>query len=134
MHDHVVYAYSVDCEERRVVVHTVYRGGPSAKFTDVIFGDVVAHYFEHVLPENILFDVAEADVAAVVREHGSLLADSWRYRWPAVEYRGDLDVLIEKLKAAGVRAYVIESSYGLSGWVLAGSCKRVARGEAARVM
>jgi len=68
-----------------------------------------------------------------VRENERLLADSWRYGWPPFEYRGNLDLLIEALKASAVRAYAIGSSYGLSGWVLAGSCERVARGEPARV-
>ncbi len=86
-----------------------------------------------MLPGNILFDVEETDIAAVVRENQRLLADSWRYGWPPVEYHGDLDALIEALKASGVRAYAIGSSYGLSGWVLAHSCERVSRGEAARV-
>jgi hypothetical protein len=131
VHDNFVYAYSVDCEGRRLVLHTAFRDREPHEFTDVIFRDVVAHLFEHALPGNILFDVEEVDVAAVVRENERLLADSWRYGWPPVEYRGNLDALIEALKVSAVRAYAIGSSYGLSGWVLAGSCERVARGEAA---
>jgi len=133
MHDNFVYAYSVDCEGRRLTPHTAFRDREPHEFTDVIFRDVVAHHFEHVLPGNILFDVEEADVAGVVRENAGLLADSWRYGWPPVEYRGNLDVLVESLKASSVRAYAIGSSYGLSGWVFAGSCERVSRGEATRV-
>jgi hypothetical protein len=133
VHDNFVYAYSVDCEGRRLTLHTAFRDREPHEFTDVIFRDVVAHHFDHVLPGNILFDVEEADVAAVVRENERLLAESWRYGWPPVEYRGNLDALIERMKASAVRAYTIGSSYGLSGWVFAGSCERVSRGEAARV-
>jgi hypothetical protein len=94
---------------------------------------VVAHRFEHVLPGNVLFDVEDANVAAVVHENERLFADSWRYGWPPVEYRGDLGALVDALCASEVHAYAICSSYGLSGWVLARSCERVSRAEAARV-
>jgi hypothetical protein len=133
VHDNLVYAYSVDCEGRRLTLHTAFRDREPHEFTDVVFVDVVAHLFEHVLPGNILFDVEEAEVDSVVRDNAALLADSWRYGWPPVEYDGKLDALIEALKAASVRAYVIGSSYGLSGWVLAGKCERVPRGQPATV-
>jgi hypothetical protein len=43
-------------------LHTVFRDREPHEFTDIIFHDVMAHHFEHVLPGNILFDVEEADV------------------------------------------------------------------------
>lgn len=133
IHDNIVYAYSVDCEGRRLVLHTAFRDREPHEFTDVVFREVVAHHFAHVLPGNILFDVEESDVAALVQENEQLLADSWRYAWPPVEYHGDLTALVEALRAASVRAYSIGSSYGLSGWILAGSCERVSHGEPAKV-
>src|SRR3954467_3700113 len=119
IHDNFVYAYTVDCEGRRLVLHTAYRDREPQEFTDVVFRDVVAHRFEHVLPGNILFDVEEADVAAVVRENAGLLTDSWRHGWPPVEYRGDLAALVEALRGASVRADTIGSAYGPSGWGIA---------------
>jgi hypothetical protein len=133
VHDNFVYAYAVDCEARRLVLHTAFRDREPHELTDVVFRDVVAHRFEHVLPGNILFDVEEVDVAALVRENQSLLAHSWRYDWPPVKYDGDLGALVAALRASSIRAYSIGSSYGLSGWVLAGACERVTRRELARV-
>ena len=133
VHDNFVYAYSVDCEGRRLTLHTAYRDREPHEFTDVVFRDVVAHHLERVLPGNILFDVEEADVAAVVRDNEHMLAESWRYGWPPVEYRGDPGELVKALKASSVRAYTVSSSYGLSGWVLAGACERVTRGQRAKI-
>ncbi|HEX8524538.1 MAG TPA: hypothetical protein VF669_19945 [Tepidisphaeraceae bacterium] len=133
VHDNVVYAYTIDCEGRRLVLHTAFTEREPWEFTDVVFRDVVAHHFEHVLPGNILFDVEETDVAALVRENERLLSESWRWGWPPVPYDGDLNALVVGLNASGVRAYAVRSSYGLSGWVFAGSCQRVPRGEAAKV-
>ena len=133
VHDNIVYSYSVDCEGSRLVLHTVFRDREPHEFTDLVFRDVVAHHFEHVLPGNILFGVDEVDVASVVSRDRRLLSDSWRYGWPPVPYDGDLEILTETLKASAVRAYEISSSYGLSGWVLAGACDRVPRVEPAKV-
>lgn len=122
-----MYGYTVDCDERRLVLHTAFRNHEPSEFTDVVFREVIAHHFEHVLPGNILFDIEEPDVAEFVQRNAEVFADSWRFGWPPVTYGGDLSRLTEALKSASVRAYLIGSSYGLSGWVLAGSCQRVRR-------
>jgi hypothetical protein len=133
VHDNFVYAYSVDCEARRLVLHTAYRDHDPHEFTDVVFLDVVAHHFDHVLAGNILMDVEQVDVAALVKDNEALLSNSWRWGWPPLDYKGDLDVLARELNSAAVLAFEISASYGLSGWVLAGACDRVTRSEAARV-
>lgn len=133
VHDNFVYAFSVDCEGRRLVLHTAYRDGDANEFTDVVFRDVVAHRIEHVLPGNIRMDVEERDVASVVRENSDILERSFRYGWPPVEYSGDLSSLIECLKAQLTRAWSIDASYGLSGWVMAAQCERVRREQSASV-
>lgn len=133
VHDNYVYAFVVDCEHRRITLHTAYRDVPPVEWTDVVFHDVVAHRFEHALEANILMDVEECDVEHVVRSDVALLAGSWRWGWPPVEYQGDLTVLTAKLRDRGVRGYEISGSYGLSGWVLAGRCERVSRTRPAHV-
>jgi len=130
VHDNVVYAYSVDCAGRRLILHTEHR---PPELTDVVFRDVVAHWFEHVQAANVLLDVDERDVADFVHDNEALFAKSWRYGWPSTEYRGDLGVLVQQLRAASTRAYLVLASAGLSGWVLAGGCERIARTERARV-
>jgi len=133
VHDNLIYAYSVDCENRKLTLHTAFRDRVPHEYTDIVFQDVVAHHFANVLQANILFDVNEKPMPDLVRENESLLLQSWRYGWPPVTYNGDLDVLIESLQKASVRAYVVGSSYGLSGWILAGGCTQVSRDEAAQV-
>ncbi|HEX5042778.1 MAG TPA: hypothetical protein VFV75_07715 [Candidatus Polarisedimenticolaceae bacterium] len=133
VHDNFVYAFSVDCERRKLVLHTAYRDNEPNELTDVVFHDVVAHHIEHVLPGNILMDVEEQDLAFVVRENADLFARSWRYGWPPVKYSGDLASLIDALQALPARAWSIDASCGLSGWVLATECERVRREQPASV-
>jgi hypothetical protein len=131
IHDNFIYAYSMDCDARRLVLHTVYRDREPRECTDVIFREVVAHHLEHDLPENILLDVEEVDVASIVKDNERMFAESWRYGWPPVEYRGNLQALVEVLTASSIRAWSIDASFGLSGWVLARDCVRVPRREPA---
>jgi hypothetical protein len=131
VHDNHLYAYVVDCENQRIVLHTVFRDREPHEFTDVVFHGVCAHHFEQALPGNILFDVEEIDVDVLVRENASLFEASWRYAWPPIEYRGDLATLTAALRGASIRAYSVSSSLGLSGWVLARTCERYSRGVGA---
>jgi hypothetical protein len=133
VHDNIVYAYVVNCEQRQLTLHTAYRDREPHEFTDLIFREVVAHFFENVLSNNILFDVEESGVASVVHAQAAIFKESWRWGWPPIEYNGDLAVLTATLQAQQVRAYSISSSYGLSGWILAGSYDQLSRSERARV-
>lgn len=129
VHDNFIYVYTVDCKNQRIVLHTAYLDNEPHEWTDLVFRDVVAHHFEHVQTDNIIFDMEEDDLASVVNANADLFRDSWRYGWPSVEYAGDLQVLISQLQATSVRAFVINSSFGMHGWVLAGNCERVTRTE-----
>jgi hypothetical protein len=131
VHDNFIYGYRVDCEGRRLILNTVFRDREPIEYTDVIFHEVLAHHFEHVLQSNILFDVEEIDVANFVQENAELFARSWQHGWPPLEYSGDLVQLINSIRAASVRAFAVSSSYGLAGWVLARTSQRVARGSPA---
>ncbi|HXC53397.1 MAG TPA: hypothetical protein VN634_21100 [Candidatus Limnocylindrales bacterium] len=132
VHDNHVYAYVVDCEARRLVLHTAFRDKMPHEFTDVVFREVCAHFFEHVLKGNILFDVEEVSLERLLRENAVLFEDSWHFAWPPIEYAGNLVTLVAKLTSGGTKAFSITSSYGLSGWVLAAGCERVVRESAVK--
>jgi hypothetical protein len=119
VHDNFVYAYIVECEDRRIVLYTHFRDGSANEYTDVIFTGVVAHHFECVLPGNILFDVDEIPCRQIVEQWAALFAAQKNYGWPdAISYGGAED-LIRALEARAARGFQISSSYGLGGWVLA---------------
>lgn len=74
VHDNIIYAYVVECERRRIVLHTHFRDGSANEYTDVIFSGVVAHHFECVPPGNILFDVTETLPRQIVQTWPALFA------------------------------------------------------------
>jgi hypothetical protein len=127
IHDNSIYAYAVECSEHRLTLHTL--NELLNEFTDVIFHEVIAHWFEHVLEHNVLFDVDEVEITELVQEHATVFKESWRWGWPPLEYEGDLGKLTAMFQSQGLRAYRINASFGLSGWVLAGRCERFSRSE-----
>jgi hypothetical protein len=119
VHDNNVYAYSVLCERRQIVLYTEYRDGGAEEYTDVLFSGVVAHHFEDVMSGNILFGIEEVDVAQLVSEWSDLFGRRKNYGWPdVIEYK-DADDLISILRQRGIKGFDIGSSFGLGGWVLA---------------
>ena len=70
---------------------------------------------------------------SLVNAESELFKESWRYCWPEVEYMGDLELLKSELSKKSIRAFSIESSYGLSGWVLAVECVRISRDKTVEV-
>jgi hypothetical protein len=131
VHDNFVYAYRVECEARRIVLHTRFRDSSPEEYTDVIFTGVVAHHFEHVLEGNILFDVTEIPLRDIIETSAALFAAGKNYMWPdGIDYR-DVEELIRILEGQGACGFEISSSYGMSGWVIAGAMDRKARGTRA---
>lgn len=126
IHDNVVYAYRVECQRRRIVLHTEFSASRSTEYTDVHFDEVVAHYFENESEQNILFGVEEVDLATLLRSAEPLFVERKKYWWPRIEWQ-TLDDLIAKLIARNTKAYEISTSLGLGGWVLGGSMGIVPR-------
>lgn len=122
VHDNWVYAHTVDCDRRRVVLHTVYPHVEPREFTDIVFEGVLAHHFEEQRmgdgPANVLFDVTETEPRYLFAEYSGLFERMKRYGWPLPKY-DDPEDLPAKLTANGEKCYHVHGSVGLSGFVFA---------------
>jgi len=119
LHDNNIYSYVVLCDRRQIVLHTEFKEVTPAVYADVIFSGVVAHNFEDVLAGNIVFQIDEVDVEAIVKEWSDLFAQRKNYGWPDDIVYSDPSNLVAILKQRGIKAFEISSSYGLFGWVFA---------------
>jgi len=128
VHDHRVTGYRVDAEAARIVLHTrpeSWQVGHAP--VDVIFEGVAAYHLEHDNFGNILFDVEEIEIDDLVERARSALDAGRRHAWPG-PWNESLEACRRHLRDEGARGWEISSSYGLSGWVAARSCRRVAAG------
>jgi hypothetical protein len=118
IHDNILYAFSISCDERRIVLYTEFKDGTVDEFTDVVFTGVIAHYFENVLQHNILFSIDEVGPEEVLSQWATRFEQGKNFGWPNnIEYRDAAD-LAGILKTRRVKAFEISSSLGLSGFVL----------------
>lgn len=117
IHDNIVASYEVNLKERKLIIRTEYDYENENRCVDILFLDVLAHYFENELSNSIILDIIESDVQRFLGDNRNMLMQRKNSCWP-VDY-DTVEQLSETLQADKYSYYVIQSSYGLRGWVLA---------------
>lgn len=117
IHDNKIISYEVNLEKKRIVFHTL--SPDSENKLNIIFTNVIAHVFEDELFRSIILDIEKADLNRFLSSNKKLLQEKKDYLWPMV-YETENE-LYETLDEKGITYYVIYSSYGLNGWILAES-------------
>lgn len=115
IHDNEIVSYEVDLKNHKIIIHSIQY--PSAILTEIIFFEVLAHLFETQLEGSIIFDVNKYEVGNFFKDNSGLLEKQKSFCWP-MQY-DTIEELKEKLIEEQYAYYVISSSYGLNGWVLA---------------
>jgi hypothetical protein len=124
VHDNLLVGYEVMCEQRRIVLHTRFKELEPHEHTDVVFEGVEAYHFEGDDFGTILFDVVETSLDELVREEADRFERERNFCWPG-GWNQSTDSVRAHLRERGCRAFVIHASFGMGGWVLAKSCRRV---------
>ena len=114
VHDNQLLSYSVFSDKREIRLHTVFKD----ELTDVVFSGIVAYHFEGDNFKTIIFDIYESELEEIYDEYENLFSRLKNYQWININYNSKAE-LLEKLKADNIKAYVIHSSFGLSGWIWA---------------
>lgn len=114
LHDNIIIRYSVDFDRQSLNLETKNEAG---KQISVNFSGVLAHNFEHVSQDNIIFGIDEITINSFFELYQDLLIKAINYGFPT--YCSSLDQLRDYLKHENIRAFVIDSSLGLCGFVLA---------------
>lgn len=118
VHDNEIINYKVDFKKNEITFETI---DVSDKTVMIVFKDVLVHQFETEMPNSIIFDIEKYDLEKMVKDNKELLEQKKAFCWPPIGDYNDTDDLIKKLKNDKYNYYIIESSLGLSGWVLAKS-------------
>lgn len=113
LHDNILLRYYVDFETHTLRMDTKTEVG---EVVSVCFTGLLAHWFEDVIECNILFGIDEITVDGFFTYYKDQLAQSLQYGFPAC---CSIDELREKMEKEKIRVFVIDSSLGLSGFVLA---------------
>lgn len=113
LHDNKVLNYCVDFRLQTLHMDTQTETG---KTVSIHFSGLMAHWFENVIQDNILFDMDEIAEERFFQQYKNLLDKSIQYGFPAC---CSIEELREKMAQEKIRVFVISSSLGLCGFVLA---------------
>ena len=125
VHDNTLVSYIVDCEKQEITLHTVFFDQEPHEYTEVVFSGVVAYHWEGDTFGTILFDIYERGIASIYSANGDLFLRRKNYGWPMLY--DTKESLLENLQSSGVRGFIINSSIGLEGFVLAQEMRFVRR-------
>lgn len=115
VHDNEIVSYEVNLKEKRIKLNTVIRN--TEEKIEVRFSNVIAHVFEEELPGSIILDIEESNLEKFFKSNQKLLQEKKDYFWPMI-YKTESE-FHEKLKNENISYFIIFSSYGLNGWILA---------------
>lgn len=113
LHDNRVLRYCADFEAHTLHMDTQTEAGEKVS---VRFTGLLAHWFENVIQDNILFGMDEITVDGFFEQYKDLLDGTISYGFPAC---CSIEELRERMNREHIRVFVIDSSLGLCGFVLA---------------
>jgi hypothetical protein len=124
LHDDFLVSYEVNCETRQIKLRA--KRDPRIPIVDeertsrtIVFNGVEGYQFANDNFGNIIFSLEAVSVEQILAGHGSQIAESYRLGGAPNSWAADLSSAPQVLAAKGVQGFVLSSSYGLSGWVLA---------------
>lgn len=113
VHDTIVLSCSADFEARTLYILTKTEDGQRVSIS---FTGLMAHFFENVILDNILSGMDEITTDGFFKKYSALLNRSMPYGFPACCSIEDLQ---KRMEHEHIRVFVIDSSLGLCGFVLA---------------
>jgi hypothetical protein len=117
LHDNYLVAYEVRCEAREIKLYA--RRTADGRGRAVVFSDVEAYDFQNDAFGNIISSLEEVSAERLIAEFSSQIAESYRLAGAPGPWAADLASAPQVLAAKGVCGFILSSSYGFSGWVLA---------------
>jgi hypothetical protein len=120
VHDNLLVSYEVQCEARTITLHTEYRvKNKPTEFTNIIFTGVQAYRFENDAFGNIILGLETVTAEAFLKQYGDEISESYRMAGSPGPWAENLATALGYLRDERTQAFILSSSYGLSGWVLA---------------
>ncbi|MGB8540277.1 MAG: hypothetical protein WCD49_01450 [Candidatus Acidiferrales bacterium] len=120
VHDNLLISYEVQCEARLITLRTEFRAeNKPAEFTNIVFKGVQGYSFENDAFGNIIFDVQTILIELFLKQYGAEILESYRMAGSPGRWAENIGTASEYLQKQGMQGFILSSSYGLSGWILA---------------
>jgi hypothetical protein len=121
LHDNLLVSYEVQCEARTITLRTEYRT-PNRPAEVVTVTGVQGYRFENDAFGNVIFDIEVVRVEEFLKAYGPEISESDRIAGSPGPWAANLAAAHGYLREQGVQGFCLNSSHGLSSWVLAREC------------
>ncbi|MGYP001623835110 len=112
IHDNIIIKYSVDFENSKIIINTINENGERV---DIIFENILTCAFENQQKNSIILDIEERTSKEFINDNIELLKRD--YGWPIIF--NNIEELNNTLETQKYKYYILQSSYGMYGWILA---------------
>lgn len=119
LHDDVLVSYEVNCEARQIRLRSRTTAMAEGQLREIVFTGVEGYHLENDAFGNIIFALEVISVEQLVSTYAPQIMESYRIAGAPGPWAADLSCAAEELTSRGLKGFVLSSSYGLSGWVLA---------------
>ncbi len=128
IHDSLLIGYSIHGENRELILSIKpNHHNATLKPFSVLFQGVAAHHFSTPLLPAILSDITRLSASDLIEMNWPAIEQGYHLAgWPG-PWAETLSHAIDYAASHHLNGFQIESSYGLSGWVLAESVQRLNR-------
>lgn len=108
----IIIKYSVDFENSKIIINTINENGERV---DIIFENILTCAFENQQKNSIILDIEERTSKEFINDNIELLKRD--YGWPIIF--NNIEELNNTLETQKYKYYILQSSYGMYGWILA---------------
>jgi hypothetical protein len=126
VHDSLLVGYSVNSESQELVLSLRPHHGSAPSPFKITFSGAVAHCFDAPLLPAILYDIISVPAEQLITDEWPLIEHGQRATgWPG-SWAVSLVSATHFAQSSNLQGFYINSSFGLSGWVLAKSAELLA--------
>ncbi len=120
IHDNILISYTVSEQEKTVLLETYYDADQPFEYTNVLFTDVLAYFFENhsLYHGTIIYGVEEDNAESVLESNWQRFEDGKKWGWPG-PWADTKEKAQSYFKDHSIKAYYLSSSLGMCGWILA---------------
>src|SRR5215204_4921041 len=127
-HDYWLTGHTVDGEKSLLIfaLSEDPRSTKTPRLVDVIFDGLQDYFLEHDLGVNVVDSIQEKALDPFLAENKERFKEQSKWGWPKF-WKGDVEKTFTFLSKNQSRVWELETSYGLSGWVVATQVQERAR-------
>jgi hypothetical protein len=120
IHDNRLVSYEVQCEVRTILLRTEYRvKNQPTEFVNVIFRGLQGYHFENDAFGNIILSLETVALEQFLTEYGAEISKAYQAAGSPGPWAANLETASRYLRENAIEGFILSSSFGLSGWILA---------------